>query len=118
MKTDLAYKLARIKSALFGHDIAIIAAYQHKIPRSLQAKITHHNDGTISAVVTQLDGKDIGHGFATQAKNEKDLIRMINYALQTYLNIPPSVCVSMPLLVPESYEKNRKLSKQLKLCRA
>ena len=51
-------------------------------------------------------------------ENENDLIRMINYALQTYLNIPPSVCVSMPLLVPESYEKNRKLSKQLRLCRA
>lgn len=118
MKTDLAYKLARIRSALFGDDIVTIAAYQHKIPRSLRANITRHNDGTISAVVDQLDEKSIGHGFATQAKNEADLIRMINYALQTYLDIPPSVCISMPLLVPEGYEKNRKLSKQLKLCRA
>ena len=118
MKTDLAYKLARIKSAIFGDDIITIAAYQHKIPQSLRANITRHNDGTISAVVDQLDGRSIGHGFATQARSETDLIRMINYALQTYLDIPPSVCISMPLLVPENYKNNKKLSKQLKLCRA
>lgn len=118
MKTDLAYKLARIKSAIFGDDIITIAAYQHKIPQSLRANITHYNDGAISAVVDQLDGRNIGHGFTTQARTETDLIRMINYALQTYLDIPPSVCISMPLLVPENYENNKKLSKQLKLCRA
>lgn len=118
MKTDLSYKLARIKSALFGDDIETIAAYQHKIPKSLHAKITRHNDGTISAVVDKLDGESIGHGFATQAKSEADLIRMINYALQTYLDIPPSVCATMPLLVPENYKTNRRLSKQLNLSRA
>ncbi|MDO4271531.1 MAG: hypothetical protein Q4C83_00915 [Candidatus Saccharibacteria bacterium] len=118
MKTDWRYRIARIKSALFGDDIVTIAAYQHKIPKSIRVHINHGRDGVVTAVVNELDGKKIGHGFATQAKNDEDLIKMINYALQTYLDIPPEVCVSMPLLVPEGYSKNKKLSKQTKLCRA
>lgn len=118
MKTDMRYRLARLKSALFGDDIETIAAYQYKIPRTLRAKVRRENDGTLTAVVDQLDGKKIGHGFATQGRNSDELIRMINYALQTYLDIPPEVCVSMPLLVPEGYSAGKKLNKQLKLCRA
>ena len=119
MTTSWKYRWAQIKDA-FGVpvDLDVLAAYQDKIPRSINVKISR--DGKyLTAVIKAIDGRDLGSGFATSGKNDAELITMINDAVQTYLDIPPEVCARMPLLLPEGYVSHKKLSgRKLEFVRA
>ncbi|MCL2085557.1 hypothetical protein FWH09_01330 [Candidatus Saccharibacteria bacterium] len=109
MKTNWSYKWAQIKAVFgVGVDLDVLVAYQHKFPRSIKVKI--QKDGKwLTAIVESINGESIGTGFATQARTEDELIKMINDAVQTYMDLPPEVSIQMPLLLPEGYDvKNKK----------
>jgi hypothetical protein len=97
MKTSWRYKLANLKMAIgLGASIDEIAVYQYKFPKSVSVEIKYwKEDKVYSAVIKKINGKSIGDGFATQGRNEKELIEMINDAVLTYLDFPPDVSVRL-----------------------
>lgn len=120
MRTNLRYKVAQIKNAIFGVDLDVVSAYQHKLPKTINVEVG--TDGKyLYAVVKEINGQKIGQGFATQGKNFDDLVLMVNDAVQTYLDIPPEICAQMPVLLPDNYESIKKTAlnqKTLKFARA
>jgi predicted RNA binding protein YcfA (HicA-like mRNA interferase family) len=108
MKTSWKYKWAQIKSA-FGAsvDVDVLAAYQHKFPRTIRVEI-HRDKKYLTAIIKSIDDKEIGTGFATEGRDENELIEMINDAVQTYLDFPPEVCAQMPLLLPKGWVERKK----------
>lgn len=118
MTSNFQYKLAQLKSAIFGIDLDVVAAYQYKIPKSIGVEVRKEGK-MFTGIVKSIDGKDLGSGFATCGRDEHELIRMVNDAVQTFLDIPPEVCIAMPLLIPEGYTARKKLSdRTVEFCRS
>ena len=106
----------KLKSLLDKPDIEEIAAYQHKMPQSIEVTIKYDKKtGFYTAQVTQLDNKKTRSILITESRTEDKLVNMVNDLVLTYLDFPERIKHNMPKLLPvdinfaDARSKNNKM---------
>lgn len=104
--------LNKIKQLFERPSIEEIAAYQHKLPSSVQ--VSHSFDkttGFYTAKITQINHKKVNGIIITESKSVSRLVDQVNDAVLTYLNFPEYMKPSMPKLLPEDINFSNKILK-------
>lgn len=96
-------RLKTIISSIFHRPSNIeLAAYQHKMPSNIDVQLSRdQNTNELIATVVRIDGKLVEGLITTSAKNDNELIDMINDAVMEYVDIPESIAFFLPKLLPE-----------------
>lgn len=93
-----------------------IAAYQHKMPRSINVKTSYDKKTKFyTATIVNLDKKKVDALLITESRNAVDLVKSVNDLLLTYLDIPERIKPSMPRLLPEDVDYAKQLLKSPRL---
>ena len=93
-----------------------IAAYQHKMPRSIDVVIRYDNkDRYWTAKVIKLDNEKLNNLIINESKTEEGIVKMVNDAVLTYLDFPEYMKTSMPSLLPEDIDFAKKNQKSKSL---
>lgn len=96
-----------IFNLLFAFDkpsIEELAAYQHKIPKSITVNHSKDKTGLYIAKVVKIDGIPVKGLILTEAKNTNKLIEMVNDAVYSYLDIPERIRPNLPKMLPKDID--------------
>jgi len=105
--------IIKIKHFFSKPSIEEVAAYQHKLPTSVQ--VSHSFDkrtGFYTARVTQVDGQKVRGLIVTESKSADKLIGQVNDAILTYLDFPDYMKLDMPQLLPADVNFSSKITKK------
>ena len=82
-----------------------IAAYQHKLPRSIRVEASYDEQTKFyTATITKVDKDSVKGLLITESRSIGELIERINDLLLTHLDIPERIKPSMPKLLPEDVD--------------
>ena len=97
--------IRHIKQFFDAPDIEELAAYQHKLPRSVTVDTSYDKKtGYYTAKITHFEDKAAKGLIITESKTPAGLVAMVNDAILTYLDIPERIRVRMPQLLPEDID--------------
>jgi hypothetical protein len=103
----------RIRSLFEKPSIEELAAYQHKIPQNIKVIVSYDQKmGYWTAKVVEIEGKKVPGLIITESKTEKGIVGMVNDAVLTYLDFPEYMKSSMPPLLPEDINFDKKITQR------
>lgn len=103
----------KIQDFISKPSIEEVAAYQHKMPRKISVEASFDKKtGFWTAKITEIDDAKSPGLIITESKTESGLVEMVNDAILTYLDFPERMKRSMPSLLPEDINFDKKVSKK------